>query len=179
MPNYYQKAINAAFYANPVKLQKLIDEGHFPARLLEDTCLLTRPFPIWRIPQCWEDAIGDVSHWSKPVQYLIADFKARVFQVKEILRSSLLTISSTRTISLPLGLTNRLRRHFGLIPLRMHTKMGLVPLTRNFTMRAFSLTLHALKSCSNMGQIQTSLWKNTTCIYMTGLQPKPLFWRLN
>ena len=88
MPNYFQKAINAAFYANPVKLQKLIDEGHFPVRLLEDTCLLTKPFPIWRIPQCWEDAIGDVSHWSKPVQYLIADFKARVFQVKEILRNS-------------------------------------------------------------------------------------------
>ena len=88
MPNYIQKAINAVFYANPVKLQQLIDEGHFPARLLEDTGFMTMPFPIWRIPQCWEDAIGEVSHWSKPVQYLIADFKARVFQVKEILRNS-------------------------------------------------------------------------------------------
>lgn len=88
MPNYFQKAINAAFYANPVKLQKLIDEGHFNVRLLEDTGFMTKPFPIWRIPQCWEAAIGEVSHWNKEVQYLIADFKSRVFQVKEIFRNS-------------------------------------------------------------------------------------------
>ena len=88
MPNYFQKAINAAFYANPVKLQKLIDEGHFNVRLLEDTGFMTKPFPIWRIPQCWEAAIGDVSHWNKEVQYLITDFKSRVIQVKEIFRNS-------------------------------------------------------------------------------------------
>lgn len=88
MPNYFQKAINAAFYANPVKLQKLIDEGHFNVRLLEDTGFMTKPFPIWRIPQCWEAAIGDVSHWNKEVQYLITDFRSRVFQVKEIFRKS-------------------------------------------------------------------------------------------
>ena len=88
MPNYFQKAINAAFYANPVKFQKLIDEGHFDLRLLEDTGFMTKPLPIWRIPQCWEAAIGVVSHWNKEVQYLITDFKSRVFQVKEILRNS-------------------------------------------------------------------------------------------
>lgn len=88
MANYYQKAINAVFYANPVKLQQLIDEGHFYNRLLEDTGLLSNPLPIWRIPQLWEAAIGDVSEWSKHVQYLVKDFKSRVHQVKDILGKS-------------------------------------------------------------------------------------------
>lgn len=88
MANYWQKAINAVFYACPVEIQQIIDEGHFCSRLLEDMGLMTKPFPIWRIPQCWEDAIGEVSHWSKPVQYLIADFKTRVSQVKKILGKS-------------------------------------------------------------------------------------------
>lgn len=88
MENYYQKAINATFYANPVKLQELIDEGHFYNRLLENTGLLSRPFPIWHIPQCWEAAIGEVSYWTKEKQYLVSDFLTRAHQVKEIFRKS-------------------------------------------------------------------------------------------
>lgn len=88
MANYYQRAINAVFYANPVKLQQLIDEGHFYSRLLEDTGLMTKPFPIWHIPQCWEAAIGNVANWTKERQYLVADFLTRVHQVKEIFSKS-------------------------------------------------------------------------------------------
>ena len=88
MANYWQKAINAVFYANPVKLQQLIDEGHFYPFLLDNIGLMTRHFPIWRIPQCWEAAIGNVSDWTKEKQYLVSDFLTRVYQVKEIFRKS-------------------------------------------------------------------------------------------
>lgn len=90
MANYWQKALNAVFYANPVKLQKLIDEGHFYNRLLEDTGLLSKPFPIWRITQCWEDAIGDrVDEFIESTRAELAAFVARNKQVKEIFRTQL------------------------------------------------------------------------------------------
>ena len=59
MSNYRNQAINAAFYADPVLLKQLIDEGHFSKSLIDDTGMLNVPFPIWRIPQCWEIAMGN------------------------------------------------------------------------------------------------------------------------
>lgn len=88
MANYYQKAINAVFYANPVKLQQLIDEGHFYNRLLEDTGLLSKPFPIWRITQCWLEAIGDnVENYIEETREELADFIERNKQIQEIFRT--------------------------------------------------------------------------------------------
>lgn len=88
MANYYQKAINAVFYANPVKLQQLIDEGHFYTRLLEDTGLLSNPFPIWRITQCWLEAIGDnVEDHIEETREELAAFIKRNKQIQEIFRT--------------------------------------------------------------------------------------------
>lgn len=90
MANYYQRAINAVFYANPVKLQQLIDEGHFYTRLLEDCGLLAKPFPIWRITQCWEAAMGDdPTAFSESCRAEVTDFMARNRQVKEIFQKTL------------------------------------------------------------------------------------------
>lgn len=89
MANYYQKAINAVFYANPVKLQQLIDEGHFYARLLEDTGLLSKPFPIWRITQCWLEAFGgEPTGYREEIQATVSDFYARCLQIKDIFQSA-------------------------------------------------------------------------------------------
>jgi len=88
MTNYYQKAINAVYYANPAKLQQLIDEGHFYTCLLENTGLLTNPLPIWRIPQLWEASLGRAKDWNRDIRYLVADFLARIHEVKEILAKS-------------------------------------------------------------------------------------------
>ena len=85
MANYWQKALNAVFYANPVKLQQLIDEGHFYKQLLTDTGLLENPLPIWRIPQMWEDCIHDSNDWSEKARPDVIDFLDRVHQIKAIL----------------------------------------------------------------------------------------------
>lgn len=88
MANYYQKAINAVFYANPVKLQQLIDEGHFIPRLLEDTGLASKPFPIWRITQCWLEAFGGKpTGYIEEVQATVTDFYARCLKIKGIFES--------------------------------------------------------------------------------------------
>jgi len=84
----FQQGINAVYYADSVRLWKLIASGHFDPLLLEDCGLLSNPFPIWRIPPCWEAAVGNVCDWNKDDQYLVGDFLARVTQVKEILRDS-------------------------------------------------------------------------------------------
>ena len=87
-PNYYQKAINATFYANPVKLQQLIDEEHLSERLLEDIGMMSKPFPIWRIPQCWEEAMGtDPAAYAEECREEVADFMARNHKVKEIFQN--------------------------------------------------------------------------------------------
>lgn len=89
MANYYQKAINAVFYANPVKLQQLIDEGHFYDRLLEDTGLLSKPFPIWRITQCWLEAIGDnIKDFAEEDRVEISAFIERCNKIKEIFHTT-------------------------------------------------------------------------------------------
>ena len=89
MPNYFQKAINATFYANPVKLQQLIDEKNFYSRLLEDTGLLSKPFPIWRIPQCWEEAMGnDPNEYNKEDRDTVRDFMERNQKIKHIFQST-------------------------------------------------------------------------------------------
>ena len=75
-PNYYQKAINATFRANVDKLQQLIDEGHFNQRLLTDIGMMSRPFPIWRISQCW-NKIASMTGWREDVQEAVEDFRKR------------------------------------------------------------------------------------------------------
>ena len=87
MPNYKDKAINAVFYAHPDRLQELIDEGNFPQELLEDVGLLTRPFPIWRITQCWEEAMGDDASAYREKKK-VADFMARNKAVKVIFQKA-------------------------------------------------------------------------------------------
>lgn len=85
MPNFRNQAINAAFYADPVLLQQLIDEGNFPKSLIEDTGILNVPFPIWRIPQCWEIAMGnDPKIYRDEIQGEVADFMERNAKVKAI-----------------------------------------------------------------------------------------------
>lgn len=88
MANYWQKALNAVFYANPVKLQRLIDEGHLCPQLLKDTGLLSTPLPIWRIPQMWEDTLHDPKDWNKCCQVAIAAMLERVTKVKAILHEA-------------------------------------------------------------------------------------------
>ena len=94
MSDYTQKAINAAFYADPGLLRKLIDEGTFPKSLIDDTGILNTPFPIWRIPQCWEIAMGTdpsprSSQWSTPLAT----------------SSSITTISSLRIPMIPMRIS--------------------------------------------------------------------------
>lgn len=85
MSNYRQKAINAAFYADPDLLRQLIDEGNFPKSLVDDIGLLSTPFPIWRIPQCWEIAMGtDPSIYRDEIQGEVSDFMERNAKVKAI-----------------------------------------------------------------------------------------------
>ena len=84
----FQQGINAVYYADPVRLRKLIASGHFDPLLLEDCGLLSSHFPICRIPPCWETAIGNVSDWNPDCQPLVRDFLKRVSQVKAILRDS-------------------------------------------------------------------------------------------
>ena len=85
MPNYRNQAINAAFYADPVLLRQLIDEGKFPKSLIEDVGMPGTPFPIWRIPQCWEIAMGmDPSIYRDEIQGTVADFMERTAKVKAI-----------------------------------------------------------------------------------------------
>lgn len=87
MPDYDWKAINAVFYARPDKLQKLIDKGQFRLGLLENIGRLNSPFPIWRITQCWEAAMGDdASKFTDEKN--VADFMARNKKVKEIFKDS-------------------------------------------------------------------------------------------
>ena len=88
MANYWQKALNAVFYANPVKLQKLVDEGHIYPLLLKDTAFFYAPLPIWRIPQLWEDTIHDPDDWKEESQGTVASFLERVHQVKDILQKA-------------------------------------------------------------------------------------------
>lgn len=83
MPDYEQKAIKAVFYAHPDRLQRIIDEGHFRVDLLEDINLLSNPFPIWRITQCWEEALGDDAT-TYMEEKAVADFMARNQKVKAI-----------------------------------------------------------------------------------------------
>lgn len=87
MTDYHQKSINAVFYANPEKLQQYINEGKFPNELLSDIGLLSRPFPIWRIPQCWEEAMGDDASIYEG-EKVVADFMARNKKVKELFQST-------------------------------------------------------------------------------------------
>lgn len=85
MSDYTQKAINAAFYADPGLLRKLIDEGTFPKSLIDDTGILNIPFPIWRIPQCWEIAMGtDPAIYRDEIQGNVADFMERNATVKAL-----------------------------------------------------------------------------------------------
>ncbi len=85
MNNYRNQAIDAAFYANPELLRRLIDEGNFPTALIEDIGILNAPFPIWRIPQCWEIAMGtDISIYLDEVKNEVADFMERNAKVKSI-----------------------------------------------------------------------------------------------
>lgn len=85
MANYWQKALNAVYYANPAKLREIIDGGNFPVRMLEDTGLLTNPLPVWRIPQLWESSVGDPSEWVPESQGDVRDFLKRVSEVKDLL----------------------------------------------------------------------------------------------
>ena len=45
---------------------------------------MSRPFPIWRIPQCWEEAIGEVKDWSPKYREAAQEFLGRVHQIKAI-----------------------------------------------------------------------------------------------
>ena len=85
MSNYRNQAINAAFYADPGLLRQLIDEGNFPKTLIDDIGLPGTPFPVWRIPQCWEIAMGtDPSIYRDEIQGVVADFMERTAKVKAI-----------------------------------------------------------------------------------------------
>lgn len=82
------QCIKAAFFALPERLRSLIDEGHFEEDLLRDIRLGTDypAFPIWRIPQCWQIAIGDdISSYNKDVRADLEDFVRRNALVMELL----------------------------------------------------------------------------------------------
>lgn len=78
--------IKAAFYAHPERLQEMIDVGKFDKELLVD--IKFRPdvpaFPIWRIPQCWKIAMGDVDDYRDEIQETVKDFIARNNAVMDI-----------------------------------------------------------------------------------------------
>lgn len=87
--DYKKQCIKAAFYAHPDRLQKLIDAGNFDRGLLDD--IKFRPdvpaFPIWRIPQCWKIAIGDVEGYRDEIQDTVKDFVSRNEAVMNIFAS--------------------------------------------------------------------------------------------
>ena len=87
MQKYEQEAVKAVFYAHPDRLQRLIDEGHLRIDLLEDIGLLGKPFPIWSITQCWEEALGyDAAAYRD--EKTVADFMARNQKVKAIFQKN-------------------------------------------------------------------------------------------
>lgn len=93
MSNSKQEALEAAFYANPESLRRLIDEGSFPCPLIDDIGLLSSPFPIWRIPQCWEIAMGtDPTIYREEIRHIVEDFMARNAKVKAIFAESFSTV---------------------------------------------------------------------------------------
>lgn len=85
--DWNKQSIKAAFYALPDRLQKIIDAGNFNKDTLFDDVLYytdMEGFPIWRIPQCWKIAIGDVNMYRDSCQDAVRDFVKRNDAVMEI-----------------------------------------------------------------------------------------------
>ena len=89
MANYvHTPAILAVFYARPDMLNSIIDEGRFNKALLKDAKVLCRPFPVWRISQCWE-VISSMTGWREDVQADVEDFRKRNEEVMRIFKERL------------------------------------------------------------------------------------------
>ena len=84
----HNPAILAVFYARPEILNTLIDSGRFNKALLKDTKSLCKPFPIWRISQCW-DIISSMTGWREDVRSQVEDFHRRNDMVIKIFKDRL------------------------------------------------------------------------------------------
>ena len=85
---YHNRAILAVFYARPEILNSMIDSGKFKTSLLKDTKALCKPFPIWRISQCW-DVISSMTGWREDVRSEVEDFHRRNNEVIKIFKERL------------------------------------------------------------------------------------------
>ena len=89
MGNYIKNpAILAVFYARPEILNSLIDAGVFDKNLLQDTRILCKPFPIWRISQCWK-VISSMTGWRDDIRADVEAFRQRNEEVMKIFEDRL------------------------------------------------------------------------------------------
>lgn len=82
------KCIIAVFQAQPLILEKLLKEGAFDYSLLEDIGGFSKPFPIWRITQCWE-VLADLNAFVENAKSDVEDFKKRNDRIIEIFKKEL------------------------------------------------------------------------------------------
>lgn len=81
-------AIQAVYNARPEYLRSIIDSGHFNMVLLDDIRVLCKPFPIWRISQCWE-VISSMNGWREDKQSDVEAFRKRNEEVITIFKDRL------------------------------------------------------------------------------------------
>lgn len=82
------KAIVAVYYARPDDLIDIIDNGRFDMSLLENIGHLSKPFPIWRISQCW-DVVSRVEDWKEEFQPVAIEFRRRNDEIIRIFKERL------------------------------------------------------------------------------------------
>ena len=81
------KAVVAVYYARPDQLLELLDHGKFNMSLLENVGHFSKPFPIWRISQCW-DVVSRVE--DKPEYQPVAiEFRKRNDEIIRIFKDCL------------------------------------------------------------------------------------------
>ena len=89
MVNYIKNAaIQAVYNARPEYLRSIIDSGHFNMVLLDDIRVLCKPFPIWRISQCWE-VISSMTGWREDILSDVEAFRMRNEEVITIFKDRL------------------------------------------------------------------------------------------
>ena len=82
------KSIIAVFQAEPDEFEELLKEGLFKVDFLEDIGGFSKPFPIWRISQCWE-VLADTSDFVEKVRPDVENFKKRNDRIIEIFKKEL------------------------------------------------------------------------------------------
>ena len=82
------KSIIAVFQAEPNEFEEILKEGLFEVDFLEDIGGFSKPFPIWRISQCWE-VLADPNGFVERAKPDVEDFKKRNDRIIEVFKKEL------------------------------------------------------------------------------------------